>query len=373
MKNTRNTTNGIFTLNEIKKCSNTEKIGVVYHEDMDGIIGAVCIKARLKSLDNITEEKVEYIPTQYGKDKILNFEKMVNFDFLLFIDFCPSVMEILELFENGNKNIHIFDHHLTQIIKIMDNDKEVNSLSKKYPGFKYYFDNTKAGCGIAYDQFIDESLLENDQIRKLAFASNYAEDRDLWKWDLENSKEINAGFDILMNSLEIKHNPEAWYQILMDRNHPEKMENLLNKYPEIDFSKFHTDSGFKQVVENLGVSKIRYDKAYIDKIVNAATKGKIPKININGIEMFVLNNSYLISEVGNALTQFDYPSCQWFVIHEVKDGLLKEPELILSFRSNEDLPDVSMVATALGGGGHRNACGATLSIDQLKDLLIGKL
>lgn len=366
------TTDGKQTINEISNFLD-KKIGIVFHEDLDGIIGGVCIKILLKSLDMNLEKNVTYIPTQYSKGQILNFEKMVNFDFLLFIDFCPSVMEIIELFENGNQNIHIFDHHFTQMMKISENDKKENSLSKKYSGFKYYFNNTKAGCGIAYDQFINESLLENYQIKKLAFVNNYAEDRDLWKWNLTNSKEINAGFDILMNILEIKHDIEAWYQMIMDGKYPEKMETLRNEYSEIDFSKFHTTSGFQQVVEDLGLSKVRYDNAYINKIVRSAEKGKIPKINVGGIEMFVLNNSNLISEVGNALTVFDYPSCQWFVIHEIKDGLLKEPELVLSFRSTDDLPDVSIAAAALGGGGHRNACGATISIDKLPDLLSGNL
>lgn len=371
------TTDGKQTINEISNFLD-KKIGIVFHEDLDGIIGGVCIKILLKSLDMDLEKNVTYIPTQYSKEQILNFEKMVNFDFLLFIDFCPSVMEIIELFENGNQNIHIFDHHFTQMMKISDNDKKENSLSKKYSGFKYYFNNTKAGCGIAFDEFvtnikIKDDILTSDAFRNISFASNYAEDRDLWKWELINSKEINAGFDIIMNVLEIKHDLDEWYN-LFNGIEPKKFNNLKEIYPEIDFNNLlKNHQKFCKGVFELGLSKVRYDNAYINKIVRSAEKGKIPKINIGGIEMFVLNNSNLISEVGNALTVFDYPSCQWFVIHEIKDGLLKEPELVLSFRSTDDLPDVSIAAAALGGGGHRNACGASLSINKLPDLLSGNL
>lgn len=36
-----------------------------------------------------------------------------------------------------------------------------------------------------------------------------------------------------------------------------------------------------------------------------------------------------------------------------------------------NMEDVSVVAKALGGGGHRNACGFTTNLDYLADLLIG--
>ena len=57
------------------------------------------------------------------------------------------------------------------------------------------------------------------------------------------------------------------------------------------------------------------------------------------------------------------------MVHEVKDGMVKEPELVLGFRSTDELPDVSVVAKALGGGGHRNACGTGIKITELEKLL----
>lgn len=349
------------------------KIGVVYHEDMDGVIGAVCIKSFLKLLGGETEFGTEYIPTQYGKDKILNFDKMENFDILLFIDFCPSVSELEQLF-TLNDRIFIFDHHKTQIDKIKENLKTDFSLTKKYgKRFGYYFNKNKAGCGIAYDEFVCEKSWHESSIKKLSFVSNYAEDMDLWKWELDNSKKINAGLDIFSTTLDLKHNPEEWYQILIKGKYPDNINILQEEYPEINFIKIHTTFGFIDIIQNLGVSKIRYDNKYVKKIVSFAQKGTLPKINIGGIEMFVFNNSNLISEVGNALTTLDYPSCQYFIVQNIKDGLIKEPEVVLSFRSTDDLPDVSMVAKALGGGGHRNACGATIALMDLSDLLMGRL
>lgn len=349
------------------------KIGVVYHEDMDGVIGAVCIKSFLKLLGGESEFGAEYIPTQYGKDKILNFDKMTNFEILVFIDFCPSVTEIDQLFDTNNQ-IFIFDHHKTQIDKIKENMETDFPLTKKYgKRFGYYFNTNKAGCGIAYDEFVVEKSWHESSIRKLSFVSNYAEDRDLWKWDLYNSKEINAGLDIFSTALDLKHNPEEWYQILMKGKYPDNIDILKEEYSEVNFEGIYAFSGFTNIIQNLGVSKIRYDNKYVKKIVLSATKGNLPKINIGGIEMFVFNNSNLISEVGNALTALDYPSCQYFIVQNIKDGLIKEPEVVLSFRSTDDLPDVSIVAKALGGGGHRNACGATISLYNLPDLLMGKL
>lgn len=356
-------------------------IAIAYHEDMDGIIGAVCIKAALKKEfketygeDSVyTESTISYIPVQYGKDCSMNIDKIKDFKMVIFIDFCPTMAELYNLIET-NENIHIYDHHRTQMLKLKEEIvKQTLVDSDIFNNLGFYYDITQAGCGIAYNQFINEERYSDTFISNLGFVSNYAEDRDLWKWSLLKSKEINAGLDIITNVLELKHDPEEWFNILAGEE-PKLINNLRLEYPEIDLKTFSEHSHlFSKAVTELGVSKIRYDQAHVNKIVKAAKKGKIPKIFVGGVEMFILNNSTLISEVGNALTELDYPSCQYFIIHEVKDGLLKEPELVLSFRSVDTLPDVSLVATSLGGGGHRNACGASMKIDKLSELLNGNL
>lgn len=376
-----------------------DKICVVYHEDLDGVIGATCIKAKMKKMFTIDENQVTYIPTQYGKDAIMNFENIVNFSLVVFIDFCPSVKEINELFQRGISDIHIYDHHQTQVEKVKEEFKRISSLIEKNEEFiesiketekfvllpenvteeelkflklKVHFDLNLAGCTIGYDQFIEELEYNGSFIRMLSLVSNYAEDMDLWKWELINSKEMHAGLDILMQTLNLKHDPEKWYNIL--NGSEVDFRALAWEYPGTDFQNFNIFPHiFERILLDIGIGKIRYDNNYINKFKKAAEKGKIPLIKVGGIKMFALNNSYLASKVGNMLTEFGYPSVQYFIIHEVKDGLVKEPELVLSFRSTDDLPDVSRAAKALGGGGHRNACGVGMKLENLEKLLKSEL
>lgn len=367
-------------------------IAVCFHDDNDGVIGAVCIKAALKELMNqmaicvelnrkeshmFREDLVNYIPMQYGRtasqgiDKISESEASV----LIFIDFCPKISEIYDLYESGVKQIFIFDHHKSQLTSL---ENEFRLKSEGFPGenvsifaiTKVFYDMDQAGCGIAYNEFIDEKQYSDIFIRHLSFFSSYAEDRDLWKFNLERSVEVNAGITLVFKTMGIARDVEKLYQLfngdaideyllLKDRFQELNINKNWNKYPV----------AAREIIAKIGISKCGFDNDFVKSMVHAATKGKINKVFIGGVEMFLFNNKQLISEVGNALTTLDYPSCQWFVIAEP----LKEPELVLSFRSIDDLPDVSKVAVSLGGGGHRNACGATLKVSQLVDLLAGNL
>ena len=48
--------------------------------------------------------------------------------------------------------------------------------------------------------------------------------------------------------------------------------------------------------------------------------------------------------------------------------IINEENVSLSFRSMDNLTDMSKVAVALGGGGQRNACGAEMSLEDFKKL-----
>lgn len=368
-------------------------IAVCFHDDNDGVIGAVCIKAALKELMNqmaicvelnrkeshmFREDLVNYIPMQYGRtasqgiDKINESEASV----LIFVDFCPKISEIYDLYDSGVKQIFIFDHHKSQLESL---ENEFKLKAEGFPGenvsifaiTKVYYDMNQAGCGIAYNQFIEENQYNDTFIGNLSFFSSYAEDRDLWKFDLERSVEINAGITLAFKILGISKDPEKMYK-LFNGEYIEESEKFVERFQELQLNPQTWNqypTGMREIITKIGISKCGFDNDYVKSMVHAATKGKINKVFIGGVEMFLFNNKQLIGEVGNALTTLDYPSCQWFVVAEP----FKEPELVLSFRSTDDLPDVLHVAKSLGGGGHRNACGAPIKISQLEDLLAGKL
>ena len=332
---------------------NTDRnIYVMYHRDMDGIIGGAQIYHFLRFWTQHDMNNISFIGCQYKEDYV---DKIKDKDSLIiFIDFSPTREEAEKLL-NEDQVLMVIDHHIGAI-------KKLEGLAPLYSNYICWLDNTRAGCGLAHELFIAGSR-ENLEFDRMTILSDYAEDRDLWKFELPDSKEINVGLLELFESLEM-----SWYDI-------EGMWNFLNNTIEYEEEFYSPDSEeeFMGLLCALGRNKLKYDKKYVNKIFKAAEKGTIPKINIGGVKMFCLNNKTLISETGNKLTELDYPSCQYFVVHNVKDGLLEEPKVVLSFRSTDELPDVRLVALSLGGDGHRNACGAEITVDKLSELLAGKL
>lgn len=251
-------------------------------------------------------------------------------------------------------------------------DFTLTILEPEFNYVHYYFDMSKSGCTIAYEQFV-EPYIKNQSVSngllKLNMLQQYAADYDLWKFELKDSKNINAGLKIIASELKLLKHPDVMYNFVFGDPAAIDTISLSEKFgTELKIINLTVKTLIEQC-NHVGNLSVTFNNMYIDKIKNAAAKDKIPLIEVGGIKMFVLNNGHLVSEVGNMLTQFGYPSVQYFVVHEVKDGVVKEPELVLGFRSTDELPDVSVVAKALGGGGHRNACGTGLKITDLDKLL----
>ena len=253
-----------------------------------------------------------------------------------------------------------------------DLDFTLTILEPEFDYVKYFFDLSRSGCSIAYDEFISyfPSIDKtNVGVMKLNFLQLYAADYDLWKFELENSKNINAGLKIIAQELKLLKNPDVMYNFIFGDSDAINTLVLQEKFGTALTIINQNTKTIHDACALVGRLSVTFNNMYIDKIKNAAAKDKIPLITVGGIKMFVLNNGHLVSEVGNMLTEFGYPSVQYFVVHEVKDGMTKEPELVLGFRSTDELPDVSVVAKALGGGGHRNACGTGIKITDLDKLL----
>jgi oligoribonuclease NrnB/cAMP/cGMP phosphodiesterase (DHH superfamily) len=90
---------------------------------------------------------------------------------VLFCDISPSI-EILEEIEKVAKEIKILDHHISAQRTLENKDYAI-------------FDMTMSGCGITWSYF----FLEN-----IPLFIEMIQDRDLWKWQIENSKDFTTGF-----------------------------------------------------------------------------------------------------------------------------------------------------------------------------------
>ncbi len=275
---------------------------VIYHANCyDGVTAAwVCFRALDAAFEGMTPT-VEYYPCNYsdpppdvkGKDVII-----VDFSFK---------RSILEQIRKDAKSLVILDHHKTAQDDLKDFPNAI-------------FDMNRSGAGIAWDYFFPNTPRPD--------LVNYIEDRDLWKFALPFSKEINAwiqSFDINLNtwitqvSQQIKITEVVGIEPIVEQG--ESLLRLQNKL-------------VKQICYNARLKRIGKKEEFIGPYVQT---------------------SILMSEVCDYLIK-NYPGNYPFSFYSFqrKDGKYQ-----YGLRSRSDF-DVSIIAKEYGGGGHKQAAGFEL-------------
>jgi len=220
----------------------------------------------------------------------------------------------------------ILDHHKTA-------ESKIGGLPQAACA-KIVFDMKRSGAGLTWDYLFgrDSGLpnargeRRNDGAERPWYV-DYVEDRDLWNWKLTNSKEINAYIGTLPFTFE------AW-DVLLDLDESDAV--------------------------SLGAGALAHIEHYVREAVKHTQMG-----TLDGDTVAVLNVTYLnCSEIGNVLAGLADYGMTWF---ERGDGLVQ-----FSLRSIGDF-DVSKIASSLDGGGHKNAAGFTLPLQQARTLVDGVL
>ena len=166
-----------------------------------------------------------------------------------------------------------------------------------------HFDMTKSGAILSWEFF-------HPGKEPPKFLS-YIQDRDLWAWELPYSREFSAAFDMVPFNFS-------------------------------DFDAFCDDSVFDDAVKR-GSYILAHKRTFINKVVDRAAKRMIKEKTA-----LVVNSSHWMSEIGNRLQMSADVGVVWYFDH--KDGTYH-----VSLRSDGDNVDVSEIAKAFGGGGHRAA------------------
>ena len=204
-------------------------------------------------------------------------------------------------------NLIVIDHHKSAMedLKGIDNAK---------------FDMSKSGAMLAWEWF-----RSGEKVPKLIA---YIQDRDLWKWELQDSKEFSTG---------------------------------LNMIP-FDFHEYHKlldQSNFDKVVRQGGDIL-----SYVELASSRAASYAGDRV-YNGLQVKVVNSSQWISEIGSILS----PHCDFAMIWNYSH---LDDAVRVSLRSFHDHIDVSKIALSLGGGGHKKASGFKLTgeknVEHLFDL-----
>ena len=207
-------------------------------------------------------------------------------------------------------------HRLAESLVVLDHHK---SAKENLAGLDYcVFDMDKSGAVLTWEYLYPDEVIPA--------VIKYIQDRDLWEWKLEYSKEINAALTL------------------------ETDKDILKKLD------YYISGKCIKPLFITGEPIIRYQDAIIAKTTKKPEK--LPLVNIAGYTVPCLNNGHLISEIGNELTKYFPFSLQYFITAD---------RIVFSMRSDKEsvhgFVDVETIAKSFGGGGHPEAAGFSFSLD----------
>lgn len=271
----------------------------IYHANCDdGFAAAYAVWKRFG-------DTVTFIPAQYGGDT-----PNVEGKDVLIVDFSFKKPEMDRLAAQARRII-VLDHHKTAEAELSGFTRlecaggpfEKRYADKLYSGVGVCFDMQKSGCRLAWEYCFGAAPMPD------WFAA--VEDRDLWRFALPLTKET---------CISIRSYPrEFWVWDTFDAVALAKEGAAIKRYVDM-------------IVSNI------CDTAFIE--------------NIGGHDVPVAACSYdFVSETANQLLQRNPEAPFAACIVRSYDGVT------YSLRSMDDRLDVSEIAKANGGGGHRNAAG----------------
>lgn len=280
---------------------------------MDGLTAA-WVALKWFSKGNQPADTIEFIGCNYGDDyEALGLPEKITGKIVFVLDFSFK-RAIMDRYATLAQSFEVHDHHTTAQVECA--------------GLPYCtFDLAHSGAYLAWKRFFPAEAVPEIVL--------YVEDRDLWKWALPNSKEINAvmqGYPKSFDNLDtINH------RFLTNK------ESMINEGKLIlEMEDRHIKGAIKYPILMRFVSNEPSKPSYI-----------VP----------VINNPNLISQTVEALAK-DQPFAAAFFLRQ--DGKFQ-----FSLRSRKPLGiDVSQVAKFYDGGGHPAAAGFEIELAELKDLFV---
>lgn len=265
---------------------------VIYHGNcQDGFTAAWVMHGWFEAHGH----KAEYFAAHYAPEgERVELPEVVGREVYM-VDFSTGRDQLIDINADA-KSFVVLDHHKT--------------AQAACEGLEFCeFDMDRSGAMLAWD-FCWRG-------RPAPWIVQYAQDRDLWRWALPRSREVNA----FLASQELTL--ESWSRI---------------------------GNGAMTWVEAADRGRGALD--FVDNYVRSQQQRARRGTFAGHPDIPVINTTTAISELVGALAETAAFAVGWF---EREDG-----KLIYSLRSRGDF-DVSAVAKQFGGGGHKNAAGFTVA------------
>ncbi len=202
----------------------------------------------------------------------------------------------------------VLDHHKTAQAELDFPSCSAEEFKTPNGRIHIHFDMAKSGGRLTWELFFPG--------QPAPWLVDYTEDRDLWTWKLDWTKEVNAW---------LRSTPLTF----------ENWDKIALVEPGCEAWDMRVDAG---------TAILRNENNLVDQHVRFAAE-----IEIDGHKVLSVNATCLNSEIGQKLATGRPFSVTWF---EAADG-----NRVYSLRSDENGIDVSEIAKKHGGGGHKNAAG----------------
>jgi oligoribonuclease NrnB/cAMP/cGMP phosphodiesterase (DHH superfamily) len=277
---------------------------IIYHAACpDGFTAAWCAYRRFGP-------DCDFLPAHYGQNPPVVHGRRV---FVLDFSYRRNLMLIMA---SEASELTILDHHKTAK---EDLDGFADECACGY-GLRpptVVFDMEKSGARLAWEHFFPDE--------PAPWLIQYVEDRDLRRWTLPRSREVNAAIASYPFTFE---RWSSWDRF--DRHQGWAGDWLGRRMAGI--------------LGDMGEHIERYKVQQVENICQHAHE-----IEMDGHRVLAVNTSILFSEVAGELAKNRPFGAAWFVRADGKKQW--------SLRSREGGVDVSEIALRRGGGGHRHAAG----------------
>ncbi len=225
-----------------------------------------------------------------------------------FVDIAPDNEELANLSEVAEQVI-VLDHHVSARNRYFEDPAAVNRVEAA--GHEIYFDMEHSGAVLSWNYFHGADTLP-DLLR-------YVEDQDLWNWKLPRSQEVNAAI----------------------ASYPRRFE-VWSELAQRDCESFVRE----------GEPILRANRREVERAIKSTTTLTVGASRVEGV-----NATANRSRLGHELAKRALFGMPWGCVYRMKGQRVHA-----SLYSIGDL-DVSVIAAAYGGGGHRNAAGFTIALD----------
>lgn len=280
-------------------------IYVLYHADCnDGFGAAWAAQVHLKG------ESAQFLPVKYG-DPVP--DNLGEGNLIYIVDFSYSRAELTQLAKT-HRRVTVLDHHQSAEAEL------TGEWEDKPQNLELHFEADKSGAVMTWE-YLHGGYRHSADDGHVPELLRYIQDRDLWKWELPNSKEINEALQLLERR---------------DFTHYRNLDANWNQGEKIRL--------IEQGSVALEVKHQRIAKTIKSHHWQEIGGHRVPAVNDFGYPSETCEE--LCKETGA-----DFAAC-WVTNY---DG-----SITYSLRSRNGF-DVSKVAAHYGGGGHTAAAGFKLA------------